>query len=92
MTLERQFNDEVNRISALPTEPPVPIPVRRQLWMHYKQAIHGDYAQSKVGNVDWGHYKKQGDIEIKQGGWGDLKGMSKEMAMEKYIELAKSIR
>ncbi|KAJ3080125.1 Acyl-CoA-binding domain-containing protein 1 [Quaeritorhiza haematococci] len=56
-----------------------------QLYAHFKQGIVGDNTTSKPGMFDL-----QG--KAKWEAWNNLKGMSKEDAQAKYIELVKALQ
>lgn len=56
-----------------------------KLYAYYKQATQGDSTGERPGGFD---FVRQAKFDA----WGKIKGMPQQEAMQKYIELVKSLR
>jgi len=82
MTLQEQFADAQARVKTLTTRPSNEDLL--QLYALFKQATEGDNNTKKPGMFD---IKEQ----FKWNTWNDLKGISKEAAMQKYLDLVNKL-
>lgn len=82
MTLQEQFADAQVRVKTLTTRPSNEDLL--QLYALYKQATAGDNDTKKPGMFD---IKEQ----FKWKAWTELKGTSKDAAMQKYLDLVNKL-
>lgn len=82
MTLQEQFADAQVRVKTLTTRPSNEDLL--QLYALYKQATEGDNDTKKPGMFD---IKEQ----FKWKTWTELKGISKDAAMQKYLDLVNKL-
>ncbi|MHC2148775.1 acyl-CoA-binding protein [Pseudomonas sp. 210_17 TE3656] len=87
-TIEAEYRQAIDNLRGLKFRP---IKAYRALfWMHFKQEKYGNYKQGMDTGYDPLNYKDD-DADIKKEGWGALTGMSRETAMERYLDLAKLV-
>lgn len=80
-SLKSEFDEILLRAKKLPNQPPE---VLLEMYGLYKQAHIGDVSGKRPGRMNLkGRYKYDS--------WSSRKGMSKEEAMKKYIELIKKL-
>ncbi len=82
MTLQEQFADAQVRVKTLTNRPSNEDLL--QLYALYKQATDGDNDTKKPGMFD---IKEQ----FKWKSWSELKGTSKDAAMQKYLDLVNKL-
>jgi len=84
MSLEQQFLEAVANSKTLTEKPSNDILL--QLYSLYKQATEGDTTESSPSNpFDF-------VAKFKHEAWAKLKGITKESAMEQYIQLVASLK
>ncbi len=84
MSLEQQFLEAVANSKTLTEKPSNDILL--QLYSLYKQATEGDTTESGPSNpFDF-------VAKFKHEAWAKLKGITKESAMEQYIQLVASLK
>ncbi|MBZ5585545.1 MAG: acyl-CoA-binding protein [Acidobacteriia bacterium] len=76
----RQAQQDVNGLSQRPDDATL-----LRLYAFYKQATAGDAAGERPGALDFVR-------RAKYDAWSELKGMTQEEAMRKYVELADKLR
>ena len=81
MNLHEQFEDAVKRVHALDTRPSNENLLK--LYGFYKQATEGNVAGDRPGGFDF-------KAIAKYDAWASLREMSKEDAMQSYIDLVNS--
>ena len=82
-TLETKFNNAALKVKTLPVDKASDT-VLSELYGLYKQALHGDNNNVQPWSIQL--------VEtIKWNAWTKNKGMSKEVAMEKYINYVNSL-
>ncbi|KAJ2450526.1 Acyl-CoA-binding domain-containing protein 2 [Coemansia sp. RSA 2336] len=81
--LVKEFNETSELAKSLPNG--VTNPEKLQLYAHFKQANEGDVNTDKPGMMDFTGRAKWTE-------WEKLKGMSKQAAMEKYIQIYKELK
>ena len=81
--LEDQFTGAQKDVNSLPERPDNDTLLK--LYALYKQATKGDAAGERPGGFDFVG-------RAKFDAWNELKGTSAKDAMEKYVELVKSLR
>lgn len=82
MNLTEQFQDAQARVTQLPSAPDSDVML--QLYSLFKQGTVGDVDGKKPGMLD---FIKKAKYEA----WETRKGLSKEAAMQEYIELVNSL-
>ncbi len=75
--LTTEFEEAVKRVNKLPNQPPK---ILMDMYGLYKQAIQGDITGKRPGRMNV-------KARYKFDAWSSRKGMSREKAMEAYIEL-----
>ena len=83
LDLKAQFEKAAQEAQKLPKKPDNSTLLK--LYAHYKQATAGDVSGKRPGFADMVG-------QAKFDAWGKLKGMSKETAMQAYIELVKKLK
>ncbi len=81
--LEERFEEASDEVQDLPERPSNDDLLA--LYAHYKQATEGDVSGKRPGMTKF----KQ---RAKYDAWADKKGMDKEDAMEKYIEIVDRLK
>lgn len=81
--LEERFEEASDEVQDLPDRPSNDDLLA--LYAHYKQATEGDVSGKRPGMTKF----KQ---RAKYDAWADKKGMDKEDAMEKYIEIVDRLK
>jgi acyl-CoA-binding protein len=82
MTLFEEFTAAQAKVKTLTTRPSNEVLLK--LYALFKQATDGDNTTKKPGMFD---IKEQ----FKWTAWNDVKGMSKDTAMQQYIDLVESL-
>ena len=82
MTLEEEFKAAKERVFTLSSKPSNDVMLA--LYSLYKQATDGDVSGSKPGMFDLVG-------QAKYNAWKDKKGLSKEQAMQQYIDKVNSL-
>ncbi|KAI9474971.1 putative acyl-coenzyme A binding protein [Coemansia mojavensis] len=77
--ISAQLKNEFNETSELAKSLPI------GLYAHFKQANEGDINTDRPGMMDFAGKAKWDE-------WNKLKGMSKQAAMEKYIQVYKDLK
>jgi diazepam-binding inhibitor (GABA receptor modulating acyl-CoA-binding protein) len=75
--LKSKFDDAIQRVNKLPNQPPE---ILLEMYGLYKQALEGDVTGKRPGRLNV-------KARYKFDAWVSRKGLSKEEAMKKYIEL-----
>ena len=84
MSLQEQFLEAVTNSKTLTTKPDNDILL--QLYSLYKQATEGDSnAEYSGGSFDF-------VAKFKHQGWEKLKGITKESAMQQYVDLVAKLK
>jgi acyl-CoA-binding protein len=81
--LQEQFvqaQQDVNELASRPDNDTL-----LKLYAYYKQATNGDATGERPGGFD---FVRQAKFDA----WGKIKGMPQREAMQKYVELVKSLR
>ena len=79
------FNDEAKRVKAARLN--FPSKERLELYSYYKQATEGDAPLKERSNVIFRSVLSK----TKHESWSDRRGMSKNVAQAKYIQLAQEL-
>ncbi|KAJ1741989.1 hypothetical protein LPJ78_004455 [Coemansia sp. RSA 989] len=85
--ISAQLKNEFNETSELAKSLPIGVTNQEklQLYAHFKQANEGDINTDRPGMMDFAGKAKWDE-------WNKLKGMSKQAAMEKYIQVYKDLK
>ena len=78
ISIKAEFEAAVKRVNELPSQP---TNVQLELYGFFKQALFGDVTGERPGRLNVRDRAKYDE-------WAKKKGMSKEEAMRKYIEVA----
>ncbi|MFX0173448.1 MAG: acyl-CoA-binding protein [Candidatus Hodarchaeota archaeon] len=80
-SIKAEFDKAVKKANKLPNQPPE---VLLKMYGLYKQAIKGDIEGKRPGQMNI-------KARYKYDAWASQKGMSKEEAMNSYIDLIKKL-
>lgn len=83
MATQREFEKAVEEVNNLPQKPTNQELLN--LYALYKQATEGDVTGDRPGGFDFKAIAKH-DV------WGELKGISKDDARDKYVEFVDSLK
>jgi acyl-CoA-binding protein len=79
--IKAEFEAAIKRVNELPSQP---TNVQLELYGFYKQALFGDITGERPGRLNVRARAKYDE-------WANKKGMFKEEAMKKYIEIVKRL-
>lgn len=82
MELEQKFKDAQQRVTQLPSAPDSGVML--QLYSLFKQSTAGDVSGKKPGMLDF-------IAKAKYEAWEGRKGLSKEAAMNEYVQLVDNL-
>tara|TARA_R110002072_G_scaffold57188_3_gene147266 strand:+ start:9088 stop:9351 length:264 start_codon:yes stop_codon:yes gene_type:complete len=83
--LQQQFEETVNFVQNSDGEVQLSNEQKLQMYALYKQATEGDVTGKKPGMMDF-------VARAKYTAWEELKGQSKEQAMQKYINEIETLK
>lgn len=81
--LEKRFKKAVWLIRNTPAKPNTTNEHKLKFYSYFKQATEGDISSDQPWAVQF-------EARAKWDAWNELKGMSKEEAMQKYIDLVEA--
>ncbi|GAA3965976.1 acyl-CoA-binding protein [Allohahella marinimesophila] len=83
--LEKEFNETVDYVKNAEGDFKPSNELKLELYGLYKQATEGDVTGSRPGMMDFIN-------RAKYDAWADLKGISKESAMQRYIDSIENLK
>ena len=83
--LQQQFEETVNFVQNSEGEVQLSNEQKLQMYALYKQATEGDVSGKKPGMMDF-------VARAKYSAWEELKGQSKDQAMQKYINEVEALK